>query len=733
MNDLDDFMSAFPKKRSPYTAEDIENALKKAKKTGTNFMEALQETTSKVSDMHAERNTSDSLKKKTETNKKKKSILEENTPAKPQEESTSNRSENYKEIEDLCEQASKELANLCASTSKEIAHLDQHLKEDFGISIEDTVASVSQKDLESSSSPLDAESFHGIVEKVEESVFGQADFLKKLFIAFKRPYILPPEEALARNSIYITGPEGSGRHLALQTMTREFYQRKLLASPEIQSLDLALYNVAGKDNVFLQDLYTALQSKAQVILLEHFSQCHISYLTYLSDLVIKGICRLQDRYILQKGQLVNVSNSFAQEAVSTFEARGKYLVFLSEDSLDSLADVMGAPFINALGDICSTVPLEEESFLKIAKVSLENLKNLAAKQFSFLIEVEEEAFLSIALASTEKNAGSHGLKQFFHQLEKSLATLKLEGDYDKDSNVHLIISESKLYAMIGEEKHELLTNLPTKYLGALDAVKKEMEQIVGLKEVKNYILSLEEYYNTQKRRKESGLKASELSKHMIFAGNPGTGKTTIARIISRYLKAIGILSGGQLVEVSRADLVGRYVGHTAPLVNNVIKSAIGGVLFIDEAYSLYRGKEDSFGLEAIDTLVKGMEDHRNDLIVILAGYSKEMKTFLEANSGLKSRFPNIIEFPDYTGEELLEITKITVHSKGYLLAEDADASLLNYYNEIQTLRADTAGNGRLVRNKVEEAILNQSRRLIAETDADLSLLTLADFNLTDPA
>ena len=116
--------------------------------------------------------------------------------------------------------------------------------------------------------------------------------------------------------------------------------------------------------------------------------------------------------------------------------------------------------------------------------------------------------------------------------------------------------------------------------------------------------------------------------------------------MSRYLKAIGVLSGGQLVEVTRADLVGRYVGHTAPLTTQVLKSAVGGVLFIDEAYSLYRGKDDSFGLEAIDTLVKGMEDHRDDLIVILAGYSKEMAEFLTANSGLKSRFPNISEFPD---------------------------------------------------------------------------------------
>jgi SpoVK/Ycf46/Vps4 family AAA+-type ATPase len=218
---------------------------------------------------------------------------------------------------------------------------------------------------------------------------------------------------------------------------------------------------------------------------------------------------------------------------------------------------------------------------------------------------------------------------------------------------------------------------------------------------------------------------------MIFTGNPGTGKTTIARIISRYLKAMGVLSGGQLVEVTRADLVGRYVGHTAPLTTKVIESALGGVLFIDEAYSLYRGKDDTFGLEAIDTLVKGIEDHRDDLIVILAGYSTEMEEFLTANSGLKSRFPNIINFPDYTGEELLGISKITAKSKGYVIDEGVELALKTYYNTIQATRAKDAGNGRLVRNKIEEAIINQSKRLVVEKDADMSLLTSADFDLSD--
>ena len=270
---------------------------------------------------------------------------------------------------------------------------------------------------------------------------------------------------------------------------------------------------------------------------------------------------------------------------------------------------------------------------------------------------------------------------------------------------------------------------------AVEAVKAEMDRIVGLREVKDYVLSLEQNYVIQRLRESRGMKADVPAMHMIFTGNPGTGKTTIARLVSRYLKAMGVLTGGQLVEVTRADLVGKYVGHTAPLTQQVIRSAIGGVLFIDEAYALYRGADDSFGLEAIDTIVKGMEDNRQNLIVILAGYSREMEEFLTANSGLKSRFPNIIEFPDYTAEELLCITRITVENKGYVLDAACDAPLTAYFAARQAADARTAGNGRMARNLVEDAILNQSRRLTAGdvsalTQQNLETLLPEDFDLT---
>ena len=213
-------------------------------------------------------------------------------------------------------------------------------------------------------------------------------------------------------------------------------------------------------------------------------------------------------------------------------------------------------------------------------------------------------------------------------------------------------------------------------------------------------------------------------------GNPGTGKTTVARILSKIYRGLGVLQTNNFVEVDRGGLVCGYVGQTAIKTQEVIDEAMGGILFIDEAYSLYRGKDDAFGLEAIDTLVKAMEDNREDLIVILAGYKKEMAGFLEANSGLKSRFPNLINFDDYTGLELRKIAQIQAKSKGYVIAEGAEEELTDYFDEVQSINAAEAGNGRLARNVIEDAILRQSRRLVHHPDEKMDELKLEDFDLT---
>lgn len=575
------------------------------------------------------------------------------------------------------------------------------------------------------------EKFAGITDVLKEKVYGQEDFLKKLNIAFKRPFVSERDHNDALNSIYINGPSCSGKHYALTTLMNELANRKILKNNTVTTMDLSLYPTSTEEKLFLQDLYSALQSQSSVIVFENYENCHISLLTRISDLVATGECKLSERYVMQNGQLINVSNAFAGSTVGSFEAKGKYLVFISTRNVEKLANVMGAPFVNALGDICTTSELSEEAIRKIAAEHETQLVEKGKKQLGLELTLED-SFRNYCIAQTSKGRGLKGVLQSYSDTLRALSEFRLERDDLTTNAITIKTNEDESPVFVVEEEEILLSKyLPNSYSGELESVKAEMDSIVGLKEVKEYINGLEEYFGVQKRRREAGLKAGEVNKHMIFTGNPGTGKTTIARIVSKYLKAIGVLSGGQLVEVSRADLVGRYVGHTAPLVNQVVKSALGGVLFIDEAYSLHRGKDDNFGLEAIDTLVKGIEDNRDDLIVILAGYSKEMEEFLESNSGLKSRFPNIIDFPDYTGEELLAIARLTAKGKGYTIDTAAEQPLLDFFNYVQATRAMDAGNGRLVRNKIEEAILNQSRRLVAEPDADMSLLTEMDFALDE--
>ena len=310
---------------------------------------------------------------------------------------------------------------------------------------------------------------------------------------------------------------------------------------------------------------------------------------------------------------------------------------------------------------------------------------------------------------------------------ETLSEMKLQEVLWDDESANLTYDNGYCVVLKGGEVIKTSQYLRNYNAMELEEAHKELDQIIGLTKVKDYVLNLETNFKVQKMREDKGFKKSEVSMHMIFVGNPGTGKTTIARIVAKYLKAIGVLSSGHLCEVTRADLVGQYAGHTAVKTTDVIRGAIGGVLFIDEAYSLCRDKNDAFGLEAIDALVKGMEDNRDNLVVILAGYEDEMQDFLKANSGLKSRFPNIVRFEDYTVDELYEIAKVTALSKGYKLNTNCEEGLRRQFEKHQIKGKNDGGNGRLVRNLIEAAVIKQSQRVINDLTADMEELIDADF------
>ena len=575
-------------------------------------------------------------------------------------------------------------------------------------------------------------SFEGLADEVKKTVLGQDAFVKSVARAMRRPFVLGTEPPAARNVVLLCGGAGTGRHFALTETARCMAARGLLQSDQIASLDLALYPNSGAEKLFLQDLYAALYAPGEIVAFEHYESCYPGFLKTISDLAVKGSAPLSSRYLVNKeGILVDAGTALAPGAVSRIDPRGKYLIFFSNKGREAMADHFGAAFVSALGDVCTTTPFAREDLAALAAQQLNALARKVQTRLGLTLSAGADVRDHVAARCTPEQ-GAAGLAACCDKIFRALSEYCLQTDKKLTGTVTLTARPDGIDFQLGNAAPARLFDLlPAAYTGAVDEIKRELDELVGLAPVKEYVFGLADNIQVQQRRAAAGFKTASLSMHMIFTGNPGTGKTTIARLVARYLKAIGALKGGQLIEVGRGDLVGRYTGHTAPLTNSVIESALGGVLFIDEAYSLYRGEQDSFGLEAIDTLVKGMEDHRDELVVILAGYTKEMETFLTANSGLASRFPNKIEFPDYTADELLDITTVLAKGKGYRLAESCTFPLLGYYKRRQALDSRTAGNGRLARNTLEKAIFNQSRRLVAEPAAELDLILPGDLEFEE--
>lgn len=271
--------------------------------------------------------------------------------------------------------------------------------------------------------------------------------------------------------------------------------------------------------------------------------------------------------------------------------------------------------------------------------------------------------------------------------------------------------------------------------GLFQELSRELDALVGLDNIKDLVFEIYALLQVAQMRSEAGLASGGQAYHMVFKGNPGTGKTTVARIVAKLFQRMGVLSKGHLIEVERADLVGEYIGHTAQKTRDLVKKALGGILFIDEAYSLARGGDKDFGKEAIDTLVKSMEDHRSQFVLILAGYSGEIDYFLMSNPGLPSRFPIQVEFPDYTTDQLLQIAELMAKERDYILMPQAILKLKQALLLEKTESLHAFSNARYVRNSIEKAVRSQAVRLLNQYEStspgkqELMTLRTEDFKL----
>lgn len=400
----------------------------------------------------------------------------------------------------------------------------------------------------------------------------------------------------------------------------------------------------------------------------------------------------------------------------------KFLIHINTDVFDKeellfIKDYLGFSHSNkTLAELRNRFKTEELDISGVLKYFVlsdikKTLNSYPAKS-QLLVSIYEDLGRSfIACDKNEKKDEISRFTKYIDKLRKYLREFNLDFTLDISDDVKKEVEEDD-----GKTLEDLL---------------EELNNLTGLESVKNDINELINLIKIQKLREENGLKTTDISKHMVFSGSPGTGKTTVARIIANIYKKMGVCSKGQLVEVDRSGLVVGYIGQTATKTKEVIKKALGGILFIDEAYALTVGKGDGdFGQEAVDTLLKAMEDNRDDLIVIVAGYTDLMEEFLQSNPGFKSRFNKFINFEDFSNEELLDIINKQAIAKDYMINKEAQDYLKVLIDGMTKEKSDDFANARTMRNLLEKAITNQASRIVSLPDIDkdvLTILTKEDF------
>jgi ATP-dependent Clp protease ATP-binding subunit ClpA len=419
------------------------------------------------------------------------------------------------------------------------------------------------------------------------------------------------------------------------------------------------------------------------------------------DEALDGILFIDEAY-----QLCNSdSDDYGKEAIATLlkrmeDERGR-LIVIAAGYTDEMRDFLGANS-GLASRFAIKVEFSDYTASELAKI----FRSIAAKN-KYRLSPELDAGLDDAIAKlTRRRDKTFGNARFVRQLFEDATgrqadRLAESGQLEGEAVATLEMSDLGL----GEKAPDV--RAPT-----VDEVLAELDGLTGMKSVKDEVRKLVATCRANKMREAQGVEAAPMSYNFVFTGNPGTGKTTVARIMARAFRALGILDRGHLVETDRSGLVAAYAGQTALKTNKLIDSAVGGILFIDEAYTLNQGQNDTYGSEAIATLLKRMEDERGRMVVIIAGYKDEMKRFFASNSGLESRFNRAIDFPDFSVGELAEIFRQTARKNKYVLSPDVEKYLGGFIALMTEDRDKNFGNGRWVRNLFEKTVERQSLRVV---------------------
>ena len=491
----------------------------------------------------------------------------------------------------------------------------------------------------------------------------------------------PEKQAL--HAVFVGNP-GTGKTTVARLMGKILFEKGVLPGRdgkcvfvEAKESDLISSNVGG----------TALETKK------------------LLNKALGGVLFIDEAYTLDKKGSVN----FGIEAINTI------LAFM-EDHRDEIMIIFAGytkemdQFLKSNPGLKSRVPntFDFEDYSPDEIVQIGN-KYLESKSYVLEDQAYYNSYVKNAYKASLDKSNARWIRNVNESILKSVANRVVENDEDDVTTIKNI--DIKAVKNIGKYEDD----------GTKKDEMEELNKLIGIKKVKTQVEEFIALAEINKKRAEQGKSTSSFSLHSLFLGNPGTGKTTVARLVGKVLYQKGVIAENKLVEVSRTDLVAGYIGQTAPKTRKILESALGGVLFIDEAYALNSGSGNDFGQEALDEILKFMEDHRDDIVIIFAGYTKEMGEFLNVNSGLRSRIPNTFDFEDYTEEEVVEIGLLGLDKYGYELDRE-------YYGEVikDLYRNNDGSNGRWVRNINEKIITNMSTRIAREGGDNLDEITNED-------
>ena len=458
-----------------------------------------------------------------------------------------------KDLENLTIEMNQAKENRIDPTLMDMDQLEKDLQMDFGMKQEKQekpAAPVSAAQTQPKSA--DPADFDYAILQVNQAVPGQYDAIRQLVTAFRRPYVMGVSEGKPKNVMIVNGPSGSGKHEAIAKTARALYEKQVIYSDQVYTIDMSRYTSGSQEQIFLQDLYEAISGAGSVICFEHFESGFPAFLRMVNSLAVDGKVILNKRYVLSKGVLVENQTGLVKDSVDSLSAEGKYLVFVTTEKTSKVQDAFGASFMYHVLDTVTFQKLDDESVRQIIEKECADLKKKAADNLKAEITISDEIKTWVA-AHYDKTQGSYAIHQLFYDFYVSLSEMALKEKDFKDDPITLSVKEDVPYGACAHMEVRLSRSKNSEE--EIAAVNAELDQIVGLDMVKSYIRSLQSHIAVQQKRREQGMKTAEVSKHMIFTGNPGTGKTTIARLISRYMKAIGALSQGQLVAVTRADLV----------------------------------------------------------------------------------------------------------------------------------------------------------------------------------